>query len=128
MTSASERLCLSPGDAEAFAVWLSNRSGKTYRLATAAEWEYAMQVLSEAQLQRGDRAEIVADCWQDRLPKDGFDIYATQGRTAECGTRMLKGAAASEEPRWQRLSARRPIGATASRSLTSLRLVRDLDR
>lgn len=126
VTNVSDRLCLSPADAESFAVWLSNRSGKSYRLATAAEWEYAMRTLDEIVLQRGSRAEIVADCWQDRLPREGFDIYATQGRIAECATRMLKGAAAAEDGRWHRLSCRRPIGAQMSRALTSFRLVRDL--
>jgi formylglycine-generating enzyme required for sulfatase activity len=33
--------CVSWDDAKAYTVWLSRRTGKTYRLLTEAEWEYA---------------------------------------------------------------------------------------
>jgi formylglycine-generating enzyme required for sulfatase activity len=34
-------VCLSYDDAKAYVAWLSNRTGKDYRLLTEAEWEYA---------------------------------------------------------------------------------------
>ncbi|MBI2253968.1 MAG: SUMF1/EgtB/PvdO family nonheme iron enzyme [Proteobacteria bacterium] len=34
-------VCVTWRDAEAYAAWLSNKTGKTYRLLTEAEWEYA---------------------------------------------------------------------------------------
>jgi formylglycine-generating enzyme required for sulfatase activity len=33
--------CVSWDDASAYAAWLSNKTGQTYRLPTASEWEYA---------------------------------------------------------------------------------------
>jgi len=34
-------VCVTWRDAEAYAAWLSNKTGKTYRLLSEAEWEYA---------------------------------------------------------------------------------------
>jgi formylglycine-generating enzyme required for sulfatase activity len=34
-------VCLNWNDAKAYAAWLARNTGKTYRLLTEAEWEYA---------------------------------------------------------------------------------------
>jgi formylglycine-generating enzyme required for sulfatase activity len=39
--AAHPAVCLSWNDAQAYAAWQSKRSGKTYRLPSEAEWEYA---------------------------------------------------------------------------------------
>lgn len=122
---AAPAVCLSVEDAEAFALWLSNRTGKRYRLPSAVEWEFAMRTLPPETFKRGEAAEIVDDCWQDRLPRAGFEILASHGKTAECERRVLMGATATEDLRWQRLSVRRPIEAKTARPGLGFRLVRD---
>lgn len=40
-TEAHPAVCITWDDAKAYAVWLSRKTGETYRLLTEAEWEYA---------------------------------------------------------------------------------------
>ncbi len=61
------------------------------------------------------------------LPKAGFEILSSHGRTVECEVRMLKGAMAAEEARWNRPSVRRPVFAKQAAAGLGFRLVRDLD-
>ena len=89
--------CVTADDAEAYASWLTARTRKRYRLPTAVEWEYAMRTIGAPVLSSGIVAEIVADCWQDLLPRSGREIIASQGGVFDCAARMLKGASTSDD-------------------------------
>jgi formylglycine-generating enzyme required for sulfatase activity len=54
-------------DAQQYAAWLSRISGKTYRLLTEAEWEYAARAASETRFSFGDD-EMLLDqyAWYNR--------------------------------------------------------------
>ena len=97
--------CVTADDAEAYASWLTARTRKRYRLPTAVEWEYAMRTIGAPVLSSGIVAEIVADCWQDLLPRSGREIIASQSGAFD----WLKGASTSDDAKWHRPSARRML-------------------
>jgi formylglycine-generating enzyme required for sulfatase activity len=53
-TGAHPAVCLSWNDAKAYVAWLSRKTGKSYRLLTEAEWEYAARAGSTTKYSFGD--------------------------------------------------------------------------
>ena len=53
-------VCVSWNDAVAFCEWLSRKEGKTYRLPTEAEWEYACRGGTTTRFSSGDDPETLA--------------------------------------------------------------------
>jgi formylglycine-generating enzyme required for sulfatase activity len=80
-------VCVSWRDAAAYATWLSQETGKRYRLASEAEWEYAARAGSST-----------ARPWGDEITRDD----------ANYGTAFCCAAAAEGKDRWLYTS---PVGA-----------------
>jgi formylglycine-generating enzyme required for sulfatase activity len=77
---------LSWNDAVAFCKWLSNKEGKTYRLPTEAEWEYACRAGTTTRYYNGDDPAMlakvgnVADAtFMAKFPEDKGGIEASDG-------------------------------------------------
>lgn len=60
-TDRHPRVCMTGHDAEAYAEWLSRKTGERYRLPSEEEWEYAARVGSEALFWFGDDKEDLCE-------------------------------------------------------------------
>jgi formylglycine-generating enzyme required for sulfatase activity len=57
-------ICVNTSDAEAYAAWLSQRTGKTYRLLSEAQWEYAARGGASSRWSFGDdESQLGAHAW-----------------------------------------------------------------
>ncbi len=74
-------------DAEAFCAWLSKKEGKTYRLPTEAEWEYACRAGTTTRWSCGDDKDEVPDF--ANIAVDHFPKHARGNGPKATGNRHL---------------------------------------
>lgn len=118
VADTSDATCLMPGDADAYAAWLSSRTGMTFRLPKASEWEFAARTLSPELMRRSDVAELVADCWHPVLPEQGRERIAATASILDCDGRTVMGA--------PRVSTRVQLGAREASATIGFRVMRPM--
>ena len=133
--------CVSWRDAVDYVAWLNAMTGRTYRLPSEAEWEWAARggsagryftadVPAKAVVNafglaniHGGVAEIVVACWTETL---GQGLGRPSSRPGTCRQRVLRDAGDGEPRVLSRLSARRAIDIDERRPQVGFRVARDL--
>lgn len=76
-------VCINWNDASAYARWLSGKTGKSYRLLSEAEWEYAARAGSTTRWSFGEREEDLC-AYANVLDADNWPELKGEGAAA-CG-------------------------------------------
>lgn len=76
-------VCINWNDASAYARWLSGKTGKTYRLLSEAEWEYAARAGSTTRWSFGEREEDLC-AYANVADADNWPEFKGKG-AAVCG-------------------------------------------
>ena len=132
--------CLYPTEADRYAAWLTQRTGRRFRIPSAVEWEYAARtsgVTVLAQTGAGmiaapldgigrDLAEITTDCWMPYIPSAGNELRIWNANALLCRELVLKGARPGEGDGHKRFSARRPMAIDKPDCGVGFRVVRDV--
>lgn len=131
--------------AVAYGEWLSEQTGRDYRLPTAEEWEYAARGGASTDFPFGDellpaqaRFSSITD-YDAPLPssdrttqRNGFGLWHVVGNVREwvdagaSGAREVRGGSYAAAAEQLRLSARESLPVTAGDALTGIRIVREL--
>jgi formylglycine-generating enzyme required for sulfatase activity len=147
---------ISHDDALAFLGWLSRQSGRTYRLPSDAEWEYASRAGASSAFPWGDGI-TPSDANYDHTaryqgsptspyrgypeavsgyPPNAFGLYQMQGNVWEwtsacidpaCRSRALRGGSFESVPGELRAANRFGLAAAKRRDDVGLRVARDLE-
>jgi formylglycine-generating enzyme required for sulfatase activity len=79
-------VCVNWNDAQAYAKWLSQKTGRRYRLPSEAEWEYVARAGTQTRFWFGDKDEDLCTYGNvgDRSTKAGWKEWDKNWRNAEC--------------------------------------------
>jgi formylglycine-generating enzyme required for sulfatase activity len=142
-------------DAQAFIAWIGSQSGKTYRLPTEAEWEYADRAGSGSAFSFGDDITPSQASYDytakykgsptapyrgypeviNAFPPNGFGLYQMQGNMWEwtdgcadlaCRNHIVRGGSFQSAPVELRAANRFALAADKRRDDVGLRVARDL--
>ena len=110
-------VCVSWEDAQAYADWLSDKTGKSWRLLTEAEWEYVARAGATTPFNTGDKIsksqaaygrQYTTGSWVPTEPvgsfkPNGFGLYDVHGNvwewTADCSVDNPAGAVVKRDHR-----------------------------
>jgi formylglycine-generating enzyme required for sulfatase activity len=144
------------GDAQRFLAWLGAQSGRSYRLPSEAEWEYASRAGAATAFPWGDDISPSSANYDQTAryrdsatapyrgypeavtayPPNAFGLYQTQGNVWEwtsgcmdpsCRNRIVRGGSFESVPAELRVANRFPVAPTKRRDDVGLRVARDLE-